>query len=142
MLTIPFKIRRRRKPGPNASMAERATYIRAKYENRSYYGHPTKETLRAAAAECEMRLDQLPAGYLEGVNHLEGEPTAAAASSYNSSSASMASGSSESDGGKLNPAVARRLAKKREEEEAERRRQGIVEAAATSAAQASMGESE
>lgn len=120
-------------------MAERLTYIRAKYEQRSFYGPPTRESLRAAAGDSEMRLEQLPSGYMEGVE-TSGTPGAGgeaggASTPSSGSAASGGSGGSSESGGALNPAVARRLAKKREEEEAAR-------AVAAAAASSSMGDSE
>jgi len=119
-------------------MNERLAFIRAKYEQRSFFGPPSAATLRAAAADCELRLEQLPAGYLDGVDHLASGGGAAAAPA----ASGAAGGSAEADGGKVNPAVARRLAKKREEEEAARAVSDAAAAATAAVSQAQLGDSE
>ena len=124
-------------------MNERLAFIRAKYEQRSFFGPPSAATLRAAAADCELRLEQLPAGYLDGVEHLAGGGGGAAGGGSGAAATAAAATAASADAAAaVNPAVARRLAKKREEEEAARAASDAAAAAAAAVSQSQLGDSE
>lgn len=120
-------------------MDERERYIRAKYERREYYGPPSRDSLSRACKEMEMSIDQLPPGYMDGVD---------TSISTRTSTSSTNTGSTEASNAPMNPALLRRQQKKDAEiaearaaeeavERAERERQeAIVRAQAQAAAQA------